>query len=261
VAIVTDFLTSTLKLRNKYLNLMEASLTGSLYGDLPMGPWSGLAYEPSRRYLGQDWPSTAQTMIGTMRMRNLRQLCESVILNDIPGDFIETGVWRGGACIYMRAILDAYGDTHRRVFLADSFKGLPAPSLDTYPADAGDVLNKISELSRKTVEENFMRYGLLDKQVVFLEGWFKDTLPEAPIKNLSILRLDGDMYESTIQSLDALYHKVSRGGYVIVDDYFLPPCAQAVHEFRARYGVTSPLLPIDGSAAWWLVEHDPKEEH
>jgi hypothetical protein len=65
------------------------------------------------------------------------------------------------------------------------------------------------------------------------------------------------MYESTIQALDALYHKMSRGGFVIVDDYVLQPCAQAVTEFRQRYGITSPLLPIDGIGAWWLVDHEP----
>ena len=157
----------------------------------------------------------------------------------------------------MRAILDIYADTHRRVFVADSFTGLPPPSPETYAADAGDVHHTRAELvvSRQEVEDNFRQYRLLDERVVFLEGWFKDTLAQAPIDQLSVLRLYGDMYESTIQSLDALYHKVSRGGTVIIDDYFLAPCAQAVNDYRARYGVTSPLLPIDGRAVWWLVDH------
>ena len=102
------------------------------------------------------------------------------------------------------------------------------------------------EVSRADVEDNFRRFGLLDERVVFLEGWFKDTLPDAPIDRLAVLRLDGDMYESTIEALDALYHKVSYGGFVIVDDYFLPACAKAVDDFRGRYGITSPILPIDG---------------
>jgi O-methyltransferase len=248
---------TTLKLRNRYLNLMEASLTGTLYGDRPIDHWSGGTYDPIKRSLGRDWPGLAQTMIGTVRMRNLRQLCETAILNDIPGDFIETGVWRGGACIYMRAILEAYGDPLRRVFVADSFKGVPPPNPVSYPADAGDPHHTHEQLaiSREAVEENFHKYGLLDERVVFLEGWFKDTLPAAPVERLSVLRLDGDMYESTIQPLEALYHKVSRGGSVIVDDYFLKPCAAAVDEFRSREGIGSPLLPIDGLAVWWLVDH------
>src|SRR5436305_11884220 len=102
-------------------------------------------------------------MIGTARMRNLRQLCESIIVNEIPGDFIETGVWRGGACIYMRGILEAHGDAHRRVFVADSFKGLPPPSPEMYPPDSCDTHHTHCELTvtREDVQENFRRYGLL----------------------------------------------------------------------------------------------------
>jgi O-methyltransferase/8-demethyl-8-(2,3-dimethoxy-alpha-L-rhamnosyl)tetracenomycin-C 4'-O-methyltransferase len=155
----------------------------------------------------------------------------------------------------MRGILAAYADSRRRVFVADSFAGLPRPNPDVYAADAGDIhhTHKQLAISRREVEDNFRRYELLDEQVVFLEGWFKDTLPVAPIQKLSILRLDGDMYESTIQTLNALYEKVSSGGFVIVDDYFLRPCRQAVDEFRARKSITSPLLPIDGWAVWWKV--------
>ncbi|WP_246680928.1 TylF/MycF family methyltransferase [Mesorhizobium sp. B3-1-9] len=250
-----DFLTAAVKMRNRYLNLLEASLTGTLYGDAPIDPWTGGQYDPNKRALGRDWPGLAQTMIGSARMRNLRHLCETVILNDVPGDFIETGVWRGGACIFMRGILASYAETRRRIFVADSFAGLPPPSPEKYAADVGDTHHVHGELaiSRKDVEENFRRYDLLDEQVVFLEGWFKDTLPNAPIQKLAVLRLDGDMYESTVQALDALYHKVSYGGFVIVDDYFLAPCAQAVDEFRARGNITSPLIPIDGCAVWWRV--------
>ena len=256
----TDFLSSALKVRNRYLNLLESALTGTLYGD---PGHAGGEYSPVARTFGHDWPATAQTMIGTLRMRNLRHICEAVLLNDVPGDFIETGVWRGGSCIFMRGILEAHGDPDRRVFVADSFQGLPPPSPDLYPQDQGDHLHTIKELAigRRTVEENFRKYGLLDERVVFLEGWFKDTLPTAPIGRLAVLRLDGDMYESTIQALEALYHKVSRGGYVIVDDYQLGGCAQAVNEFRALHNVTSPLVPIDGWAVWWAVDHDPIRPH
>jgi O-methyltransferase/8-demethyl-8-(2,3-dimethoxy-alpha-L-rhamnosyl)tetracenomycin-C 4'-O-methyltransferase len=244
-------------MRNKYLNILEASLTGTLLRDPPL---SAASYDPAVRHVGNDWPSHAQTMIGTLRMRNLRRLCEAAIINDVPGDFIETGVWRGGACIYMRGILDAHDDPGRRVFVADSFRGVPPPSPETYAADAGDILHQFDLLAvpRQQVEENLRKYGLLDERVVFLEGWFKDTLPAAPIDRLSVLRLDGDLFESTIQALDALYHKVSPGGSVIVDDYYLTPCAQAVDEFRARHGITSALEPIDGYAVWWRVDDETK---
>jgi O-methyltransferase/8-demethyl-8-(2,3-dimethoxy-alpha-L-rhamnosyl)tetracenomycin-C 4'-O-methyltransferase len=247
------------RLVQRYLNLLEASLTGMLFEDTPCDPWSDGTFDPNRRLLGRDWPSLSFTMIGGVRMRNLRYACETVLLDGVDGDFIETGVWRGGACILMRAILEAYGDTIRRVFVADSFAGLPPPDVENFPADAGDRHHTHTQLqvSRADVEDNFRRFGLLDERVVFLEGWFKDTLPDAPIDQLAVLRLDGDMYESTIEALDALYHKVSFGGFLIVDDYFLPACAKAVNDFRERYGITSPILPIDGWGVYWRVDHKP----
>jgi O-methyltransferase len=249
------FMSDMSRIRSRYLNLLETALVGTLYGDPGSQPWSSREFHPDKRALGRDWPALAQTMIGSIRMRSLRHMCETVLLDDIPGDFIETGVWRGGACIYMKGILEAHGDTRRCLFVADSFQGLPPPNAAIYAADAGDRHHTFEQLkvSRKEVENNFKKYGLLDDRVVFLEGWFKDTLPKAPIERLAILRLDGDMYESTTQTLDALFHKVSPGGFVIIDDYFLRPCAQAVDDFRLRHNITSPMLPIDGAATWWRV--------
>jgi O-methyltransferase len=238
-----------------YLDLLEAALTGSLNQDVSQAPWTKGVHDPVRRAIGHDWPASAETMIGTARMRNLRMLAQRAIAENVPGDFIETGVWRGGACIYMRGILAAAGQTSRRVFVADSFQGLPPPDEASYPADAGDQHYKFEQLAitREAVEQNFRRYQLLDEQVVFLEGWFKDTLHKAPIEQLALLRLDGDMYESTMDALDALYAKVSPGGFVIVDDYVLKPCAQAINDFREKRGITSPMHEVDRSAIWWQV--------
>jgi O-methyltransferase len=238
-----------------YLDLLEAALTGVLIEDPSMAPWTENSFDPIRREMGTDWPARAQTMIGTARMRNLRILCGRALSEGIPGDFIETGAWRGGACILMRGILQAYGEPKRRVFVADSFRGLPVPNVSEYSADESDPHHTYEQLavSRKEVEENFRRYGLLDDRVVFLEGWFKDTLPDAPIDRLAVLRLDGDMYESTIQALDALYNKVSPGGFVIIDDYILTRCAEAVNYFRETRGITAPMKDVDGAAVWWQV--------
>lgn len=238
-----------------YLDLLEASLTGMIHADPSEAPWADGIYDPNRRALGLDWPSQAETMIGRARMRNLRMLTQRVLEEGIPGDLIETGVWRGGACIYMRGILAASGDQKRRVFVADSFRGLPPPNAEDYPADEGDQHHQMMQLavSRDQVEENFRRYGLLDERVIFLEGWFKDTLPSAPIEALGLLRLDGDMYESTMDALNALYGKVSPGGFVIVDDYVLEPCAQAVDDFRSRHKISAPMQDVDGAAKWWQV--------
>jgi O-methyltransferase len=154
----------------------------------------------------------------------------------------------------MRAVLKAYGDETRTVWVADSFAGLPPPNAAEFKADVGDVHHTFSDflaVSRQQVEENFRCYDLLDQQVRFLEGWFKDTLPVAPIKQLAIMRLDGDMYESTIQALEGLYHKLSPGGFVIVDDYFLKPCEQAIHDFRGRHDIKDEIRDIDGLGAYW----------
>lgn len=183
----------------------------------------------NERVEGKIWPCYADTMIGLKRLNNLQYCIETVIKDDIKGDLIETGVWRGGGCIFMRGVLAAYGIEDRRVFVADSFEGLLKPDVDKYPNDKGDKLHAVEYLSvsEEEVKKNFLRYNLLDKQVVFLKGWFKDTLPDAPIEKLSVLRLDGDMYESTIDALNNLYPKLSQGGFCIIDDYALKGCKKS----------------------------------
>lgn len=208
----------------------------------------------TRREEGRDWPADAETMIGLKRMNNLHSCIERVLREEVPGDFIETGAWRGGACIFMRAALEAYGDTSRQVWVADSFEGLPKPD-GRYQEDKGDRHWKKSDIlgvSLDRVKANFLRYGLLDDRVHFLKGWFKDTLPTAPIERLAILRLDGDMYASTMDSLTNLYSKLSVGGYVIVDDYGeIPACRKAVEDFRANNRIETPVIPIDLSGVYW----------
>lgn len=243
-------------LRSLYLDLMRDCLTGTIYDDPPLD-WNGAGVRPfdsKTREIGMDWPARAHSMIGQKRMRQLQEAAEAVLEQGIPGDFIETGVWRGGACILLRAVLKAHGVTDRRVWLADSFAGLPQPDPDRYPADRGDRLYTYSALAvtMDTVRENFARYGLLDDQVVFLKGWFRDTLPVAPIEKLAILRLDGDLYESTIQSLQTLYDKVSERGFIIVDDYnVFPNCRAATTDFRQSRGIRDLIHDIDGSAVFW----------
>jgi O-methyltransferase len=202
---------------------------------------------------GRARPRNAETMIGLRRLDNLQACILDVLDQQVPGDIVETGVWRGGAMIFARAVLEAYGDTERLVWCADSFQGLPPPDASSYPADTGDGHYRIPFLAvtADEVRANFARYGLLDARVRFLEGWFRDTLPGAPIARISVLRLDGDMYESTIQALDALYPKLSPGGYVIVDDYGWQPCGQAVEDFRRQNDITDTIVKVDESCSYW----------
>ena len=242
------------RLRDAYLSLVEKCLTGTIYEDKAFEAVGDGKYDASVREAGRDWPSMAHTMIGVKRLANLRMLAERVIRNGVPGDFIETGVWRGGACILMRAVLHAFDITDRRVWVADSFEGLPAPDEQNYPADKGSDYHTYRELvvPLETVRRNIEKYGLLDDQIVFLKGWFKDALPAAPIKRLAILRLDGDLYESTIIALNALYDKLSIGGYVIVDDYHVVPgCKSAINDFLAGRRIHPQVCEIDGVGVYW----------
>ncbi len=202
---------------------------------------------------GKVWPCDGDTMIGLKRLDNLQHCVETVIREDVAGDLIETGVWRGGACIFMRGVLVAYGIKDRRVFVADSFEGLPKPNEEKYPADRSDKLHTEEFLcvSQEVVRKNFERYGLLDEQVVFLKGWFKQTLPNAPIEKLSVLRLDGDMYESTMDALGILYPKLSQGGFCIIDDYGLQGCKKAVDDYRAQQQINDEMKVIDWTGRYW----------
>jgi O-methyltransferase len=195
----------------------------------------------------------SHTMMGAARMAHLEGCLDAIRAEDVPGDFLEAGVWRGGAVVFMRGYLEAWGMPGRRVFAADSFQGLPEPTL---PEDAGRDFSRgkapILAITQDEVRETFRRYGLLDERVVFLEGWFKDTLPVAPVERLALLRLDGDLYESTRDAIEPLYDKVAPGGFVIVDDYGdFEACRKAIDEFRARRGITEPLEMIDWSGAFW----------
>ena len=252
-----------------YLDLMEQVLTRSLFRDdylrdiRPTGWKRWVVREITRRGYrvvqpprptdwleGRHWPRTAETMVGLKRLRNIRECVEQVLEDQIPGDLIETGVWRGGSCIYMRAILAAHEISDRTVWVADSFEGLPPPTL---PQDEGLNLNESPELAVGVdeVRANFERYGLLDDQVRFLIGWFADTLP-GPVKQLAVLRLDGDLYESTWDAMTALEPLVSPGGFVIVDDYgLIEACRQAVHDYRTQNEITSPIEQIDQIGVFW----------
>lgn len=273
------------ELRDLYLDIVKRSLTGALAedNDSIVGGvrWQGSPsfkkrvatavaaaanrfnleiaykkpYDAEARESGLDWPSRAESMIGLRRMTNIQDCIATIMRENVPGDLIETGVWRGGATIFMRANLKAWGDTERTVWVADSFEGLPPPDPARFPADDGDELHRQSGLAVgvEQVKHNFERYGLLDEQVQFLVGWFKETLPTAPIEQLALARLDGDMYESTIQALDGLYDKIAPGGFCIIDDYgsHATQAGQAVHDFRAKHGITDEIVEIDAFGAYW----------
>ena len=194
-------------------------------------------------------------MVGDARLRNVADLCRrATSTTACPGDFIETGrLARWGDHPHAGRPGRA-GITDRTVWVADSFEGLPMPDGERYPADANLDWSgvEVLKVGADAVRANFERYDLLDDQVRFLEGWFCDTLPDAPIERLAVLRLDGDLYQSTMDALVALEPKVSRGGYVIVDDYGgWESCRAAVDDYRADHGIDAPITRVDWTGVWW----------
>jgi O-methyltransferase len=203
--------------------------------------------------------SIGETMIGRKRLDNVHHCVDEVLENNIPGDLIEAGVWRGGVTILMRAILKTKGIGDRQVWAADSFQGLPPVNMSEYPQDTEVGLQGVEAftVSLDEVRANFARYGLLDEQVQFIEGWFRETLPRLEDRKWAVIRLDGDLYESTMDGLKHLYPNLSVGGLVIVDDYgAFRPCRQAVHDYRDAHDIQEPIIPIDWTGVYWRRERE-----
>lgn len=187
--------------------------------------------EIKRKILG-DNQSNRLTMVPEKTLNNVEFCIRESIKNKVKGDFVELGVWRGGCSILANELFKILDNT-RRVYVYDSFEGLPKPDVDKYPVDRGDLHWTLPELSvnLETVKNNFKLFGTFDN-VTFVKGWFRDTLPSNNIENISVLRLDGDMYESTIDPLVYLYPKLSIGGYCIIDDYQHRGARAAVDDYR-----------------------------
>jgi len=251
------------ELRVRYLELMQRCLTRSiddkLYSTHEMffKGWLGNILNPLIvRYLrkrnlevvssstwydrrdGTDWPVNAETMVGLKRLRNVKESLETCIFENIPGDFVECGVWRGGASIMASATLIAYGEDDKRdIWACDSFEGLPKPVCSL---DKGDFHWSVETLkvSQIDVMKNFEKYMVNNANVNFIKGWFGQTLPLLPVEKIAVLRLDGDMYQSTWEILTSLYEKVVPRGFVIIDDYYsCEQCRIAFDDFSNNNSV------------------------
>lgn len=270
------------ELRDAYVDLLRRAVLGltvgpvTLYEPVPTG--SGRLRSLAARALGQrggaalakpvhydlaadtqgtasvwNLPPWPMTMVGAARLANVERCVREVLGAGVPGDLIETGVWRGGTTIFMRGLLRAYGVADRHVYVADSFAGVPPPDADAYPEDDGMELHLWPGLSvsLEEVKANFDRFGLLDDQVTFVPGWFRDTLPPLRDRTWSVIRLDGDLYESTVQALENLYPGLSPKGWVIVDDYEITACRRAVDDYRQRHSISDPIVRVDWTGICW----------
>ena len=269
-------MTSELDMVNLYIDLMKKVLTATIYDQNSWGVNQSRKNNYFRkllsRYLksksmllintnqfsksameeGRGWSIFGFTMVGHRRLDNVQLCLDEVLKNNIPGDLVETGSWRGGTTIFMRALLKAYNITDRKVWVADSFEGLPVPKNQEDGKDLSNI--DYLKVPLEQVKLNFEKFNLLDEQVEFIKGWFCDSLPKAPIDKIAILRLDGDLYSSTMDSLENLYHKVSKGGFIIVDDYYSwPSCRKAVTDFLESNSLQPEIKKIDWTGAYWQI--------
>jgi O-methyltransferase len=250
-------------LRTAYLELLKLCLC-DLAGTATTSVWTHtdgslmsreLAGEELRiRAAGVDWPLHGLTMVGLHRLDDLQGCVESVVRDEVPGDLIEAGAWRGGASILMRATLDALG-AGRTVWVADSFQGFPASDADHPDRGALAPIDYLA-VPEHDVRANFARLGY-ERGVRFLPGFFEDTLPGLAGRRWSVVRLDGDSYEATRLALQSLYPGLAVGGHLIVDDYgALEECRRAVDEFRAEHGIDEPVEEVDWTCVRWRRASD-----
>ena len=211
------------------------------------------------RAAGMDWPLHGLTMVGLRRLDDLQACVESVVADGTTGDLIEAGSWRGGASLLMRAVLDTLGGPERSVWVADSFQGFPSAELPDggYDLSADLACSDYLAVPLEEVQATFARFGC-ENGVEFVPGFFQDTLPRLRGRTWSIIRLDGDTYDATRVALDSLYAGLSRGGYVIVDDYLsLEQCQAAVEDFRREHAITEPIEEVDWNGVRWRKEAEP----
>jgi O-methyltransferase len=251
------------QLRRAYLDLLKLALCDLVgtattsVGEIPGGGVAARELRGDERRLrsaGMDWPLHGLTMIGLERLDDLQACVESIVADGVEGDIIEAGAWRGGASMLIRATLDTLGDD-RKVWVADSFQGFPAP--DT-PDSEAHRLGSIDFLAVPSdeVAASFARLGL-DRGVELVQGFFEDTLAGVADRRWALVRLDADTYEPTRLALHTLYPGLSVGGYLVIDDYgAFQGCRRAVDQFREEHGIAEPIERIDFAGARWRRERD-----
>jgi len=215
-------------------------------------------YSATRRTIGRDWPTHGFTMVGHVRLRNIREQLERVCAQGVPGSFAELGVWRGGASLYARAVLEALGEraTGRRVHLFDAFGALRGYGL---------ARNYLSVPLRE-VELAFEKFDLMSDAVRFHPGLFNESLPRFGRQVLpppiAVLRIDGNFYESYTTALYHLWDSVPLGGAIIFDDFAATAAVPASttgpraawEDFKREHALREQLRPVDWTSSYVIKE-------
>lgn len=194
------------------------------------------------------------TYVPMVGLDNVEECLLNIYRDGVPGHVMDAGTLRGGMAILMRGVIKALNDESRHVYVADSFEGLPPPG-DKDSIMDHEVWYKFKDeapeyyldckYSLDDVQRNFGAYNLLDERVIFLKGWFHETLPQLNDEIFSLIRLDADWHDSCRAVLDNIYPRLAVGGYVIVDDYNLQGCRSAIDEYRREHAIKDELQVAD----------------
>ena len=257
--------------KSAYLEMLKDFVSGVIYGKEEMSVWPSLGNEllsvvnfnQSNRVRGLDWTYLGSTMTGLERINNVQKLISQVVQDNVPGDYLEAGVWRGGSSVFARGVLRALNQGQRKSYVCDSFRGLPPGNKQLHPHDTNWDNTPYLEVSEMDVATSFREASLLDENVIFVKGFFNDSLKPLAQKvgSMAILRLDSDLYESTVDILYHFYDKLSVGGYVIVDDWDGFPSKVACEDFLAVHKVEPEFVRIDEISVYWQKTEQVKIQY
>jgi len=195
------------------------------------------------------------SMLSTVRLLTLYQLVKDVQQQGLLGDIVECGVGNGGASAIMaRSYLDAGGNHERSIWVFDSFEGLPPPSERDGQMVSQYYFKGFSKGNLDKVRFIFNKLSVPFDHVKVVTGWVEDTLPKNNLKQVALLHIDTNWYESVKAALDNIYDKVVVGGFIIVDDFlFFNGCRDAVLDFLKERGIEDKVRinKVDRSAVYF----------
>ena len=214
-----------------------------------------------------------ETIVSFPRRQASLELARAALAITNEGDFVETGLFRGGSAATLLNILLRFDNCGRKFYGFDSFEGLPQNEKED-KSKFGVILQPGKfAIPMEHVISRFKAWGVYDEnRVIITKGWFNDTLPVSPVSKISFLRADGDLFVSTMDALTNLYHKIVPGGLIYIDDYgSFPGCREAVDKFRIKNHIYEPLryvredgivIHIKFEAVWWQKRrHTHKNKH
>ena len=247
-------------LRNDYLAFFRDAVLNRLYATLP-----GACQDVACPVLmdGRGWPNgPALSMSGVRRSDHFVALVSQAVSDGIPGHVIETGVWHGGLSLLAAKTLEVLGETSRRMYLADSFRGIPPTPKDGKRYTAQDVkaqhIGILNNNSALWVQDAAYRFGFTRDQLRFVIGFFNESIPRLikaePGIGFAVVRLDGDAYHSTWDAITLLYPRLAPGGFLIVDDYTeWEGCRRAILDYRRKHDIRAPLTLIPHRQQEWHI--------